>query len=88
MKRLRWHGDPADQEQPDAGDVLTSSHHTGGPEIGRPAILRVLSARELTRGPNAHKPHELALTVEETDVSAWSDQDASHYVFVWDRGDR
>jgi hypothetical protein len=87
VKRFRWHGTPG-EEQPDVGDVLTSSHHVGGPQIGRAVILRVLSARVLTRGPNAHRMHELMLTVEETDVRAWAEPNVAHFTFVWDRGGR
>lgn len=55
VQRLRWHGDPEEPEQPDAGDVIA--------EDMCKRILLVRDARQVTRGPNAGKPHELALLV-------------------------
>lgn len=55
VRRLRWHGDPAEDEQPDAGDVIAEDLCS--------RILLVRDARELTSGPNAGKPCELALLV-------------------------
>lgn len=62
IRRLRWHGDPGEEEQPDVGDVLFEDH-------GK-RIYVVRHARELTRGPDAGRAEELLLYVDPADMSA------------------
>lgn len=91
--RRRWHGTPG-EPQPDVGDVLyVAEWH---PKIGDiPAgpiltgnIYRVHHAREVTRGPNAHKPHELLMTLTEESVAALGDPDITYWPIHLDRGER
>lgn len=94
MKRFRYHGTPTDPVQPDVGDVLyvaewhpTIGPHEAGPILAGP-IYRVHAARQLLRGPNAGKAHELALVVEPESVAVLGDPDVTYWPVKLDRGER
>lgn len=85
QRRFRWRGQPADT-QPDIGDVLYVVDPIHGLLLA--PIYRVLSARELRRGPHAGTPHHLVLMVAEDSIAALDDAEVERFPVVLDRRGR
>lgn len=61
-RRIRWHGDPGEPEQPDAGDVLSYVD----PDHVRPDWFELVHYATQVRGG---QPHDLWLVVTRHDLS-------------------
>lgn len=78
----RWHGDPAEEQQPDVGDVLAYVDPEQGYMFVGPVML-VRHARPI-RG-REHEPHELMLTLEEGDMSHLQEPEGTIFTAIKNR---